>query len=82
MHSIRTHRRKAFYWLAILVTFATGTAVGDLIAEKFSLGSSRRYSCSCRDRRDRRRLEVHRHQRRARVLARLHHDPPPRRVYR
>ena len=29
---------RAFYWLAILVTFATGTAVGDLIAEKFSLG--------------------------------------------
>jgi uncharacterized membrane-anchored protein len=38
MHSIRTHRRELFYWLAILVTFATGTAVGDLIAEKFSLG--------------------------------------------
>ena len=38
MHSIRTVRREAFYWLAILVTFATGTAVGDLIAEKFSLG--------------------------------------------
>jgi uncharacterized membrane-anchored protein len=38
MHSIRTHRRELFYWLAILVTFSTGTAVGDLIAEKFSLG--------------------------------------------
>lgn len=38
MHSIRTVRREAFYWLAILTTFATGTAVGDLIAEKFSLG--------------------------------------------
>ena len=38
MHSIRTIRRELFYWLAILVTFATGTAVGDLIAEKFSLG--------------------------------------------
>lgn len=38
MHSIRTPRRETFYWLAILVTFATGTAVGDLIAEKFSLG--------------------------------------------
>ena len=38
MHSIRTPRREMFYWLAILVTFATGTAVGDLIAEKFSLG--------------------------------------------
>jgi uncharacterized membrane-anchored protein len=38
MHSIRTFRREVFYWLAILVTFATGTAVGDLIAEKFSMG--------------------------------------------
>jgi len=38
MHSIRTARREMFYWLAILATFATGTAVGDLIAEKFSLG--------------------------------------------
>jgi uncharacterized membrane-anchored protein len=38
MHSIRTFRRELFYWLAILVTFATGPAVGDLIAEKFSLG--------------------------------------------
>lgn len=38
MHSIRTTRRELFYWLAILVTFATGTAVGDLIAEKFSIG--------------------------------------------
>ncbi len=38
MHSIRTTRRETFYWLAILVTFAAGTAVGDLIAEKFSLG--------------------------------------------
>jgi uncharacterized membrane-anchored protein len=38
MHSIRTFRREIFYWSAILVTFATGTAVGDLIAEKFSLG--------------------------------------------
>ncbi|WP_162850667.1 hypothetical protein [Amnibacterium kyonggiense] len=38
MHSIRTRRREAFYWLAILTTFATGTAVGDLIAEQFSLG--------------------------------------------
>jgi uncharacterized membrane-anchored protein len=38
MHSIRTPRRELFYWLAILTTFATGTAVGDLIAEQFSLG--------------------------------------------
>jgi uncharacterized membrane-anchored protein len=38
MHSIRTHRREFFYWLAIITTFAAGTAVGDLIAEKFAMG--------------------------------------------
>jgi uncharacterized membrane-anchored protein len=38
IHSIRTARREAFYWLAILFTFALGTASGDLIAEKMSLG--------------------------------------------
>ncbi|WP_328856562.1 hypothetical protein OG579_14835 [Williamsia herbipolensis] len=38
IHSIRTPRREAFYWLAILFTFALGTAAGDLIAEKFALG--------------------------------------------
>jgi len=31
-------RREAFYWLAILFTFALGTAAGDLVAEKASLG--------------------------------------------
>src|ERR1700753_840932 len=29
MHSINTPSREAFYWLAVLVTFALGTAVGD-----------------------------------------------------
>lgn len=38
IHSIVTPRREAFYWLAILFTFALGTAVGDLVAEKFGLG--------------------------------------------
>jgi uncharacterized membrane-anchored protein len=38
MHSIRTRRREAFYWAAVCATFALGTAVGDLIAEKLSLG--------------------------------------------
>jgi uncharacterized membrane-anchored protein len=38
IHTIRTTRREAFYWLAILFTFAMGTASGDLVAEKFSLG--------------------------------------------
>jgi uncharacterized membrane-anchored protein len=38
IHSISTDRREIFYWLAILFTFALGTAVGDLIAEVFGLG--------------------------------------------
>jgi len=38
IHSIFTDRREAFYWLAILFTFALGTAAGDLVAEKFALG--------------------------------------------
>ena len=35
IHSIVTFRREAFYWLAILFTFALGTAVGDLVDERF-----------------------------------------------
>lgn len=38
IHSIFTTRREAFYWLAILFTFALGTAAGDLVAEQFGLG--------------------------------------------
>jgi uncharacterized membrane-anchored protein len=38
IHSIVTTRREAFYWLTILFTFALGTAAGDLVAEKASLG--------------------------------------------
>ena len=38
VHSIVTTRREVFYWLAILFTFALGTAAGDLTAEKFGLG--------------------------------------------
>ncbi len=38
IHSIYTTKREAFYWLAILFTFALGTAFGDLIAEQFSVG--------------------------------------------
>jgi uncharacterized membrane-anchored protein len=38
IHSIITTRREAFYWLAILFTFALGTAAGDLLAEKADLG--------------------------------------------
>jgi len=38
IHSVFTTRREIFYWLAILFTFALGTAAGDLVAEQFSLG--------------------------------------------
>lgn len=38
IHAIFTTKREAFYWLAILLTFALGTAAGDLVAEKFGLG--------------------------------------------
>ncbi len=38
IHSVLTRRREAFYWLAILFTFALGTATGDLMAEVLGLG--------------------------------------------
>ncbi len=38
IHTIVTRRREACYWLAILVTFALGTAAGDLLAETLQLG--------------------------------------------
>jgi uncharacterized membrane-anchored protein len=38
IHTIYTTRREAFYWLAILFTFALGTAAGDLAAEGLGLG--------------------------------------------
>jgi uncharacterized membrane-anchored protein len=38
IHSILTSRREAFYRLAVLFTFALGTAAGDLLAEALNLG--------------------------------------------
>jgi uncharacterized membrane-anchored protein len=38
MHSINTPTRELFYWVAILVTFALGTATGDYLAEALKLG--------------------------------------------
>ena len=38
IHSIDTARREGFYWATILLTFALGTATGDLVAERFSIG--------------------------------------------
>jgi uncharacterized membrane-anchored protein len=38
LHTVDTHRREAFYWLAILLTFALGTAVADVAGEQLGLG--------------------------------------------
>lgn len=38
IHSITTRRREAFYWTAVLGTFALGTAAGDLTAISLHLG--------------------------------------------
>lgn len=38
IHTIFSRRREAFYWIAVLFTFALGTAAGDLITEGFGLG--------------------------------------------
>ncbi len=38
VHTIVTTKREAFYWLAILFTFALGTAAGDYVAEALNLG--------------------------------------------
>jgi uncharacterized membrane-anchored protein len=38
IHSIYTRRRELFYWMAVLATFALGTAAGDMTAMTFNLG--------------------------------------------
>jgi hypothetical protein len=38
IHSIVTRRREVYYWLAVIFTFAMGTALGDLLASTFHLG--------------------------------------------
>jgi uncharacterized membrane-anchored protein len=38
IHTIYTTRREFFYWAAVLVTFALGTAAGDLATEALGLG--------------------------------------------
>jgi len=38
IHSINTRPRELFYWAAAVVTFALGTATGDLTAVSFKLG--------------------------------------------
>jgi uncharacterized membrane-anchored protein len=41
IHTIVTRKREAFYWAAILCTFALGTAAGDLATEAVGLGFTR-----------------------------------------
>jgi uncharacterized membrane-anchored protein len=38
IHTIVTTRREAFYWLAVLFTFALGTSAGDYLSEQLALG--------------------------------------------
>ena len=38
IHAVDSPRREAFYWLAILFTFALGTAAGDFVAETTGIG--------------------------------------------
>ena len=38
IHSITTRRREIFYWATVLLTFALGTAAGDLTASEMNLG--------------------------------------------
>lgn len=38
IHSIQTPRREAFYWAAVVATFAMGTALGDFTATTLKLG--------------------------------------------
>ena len=41
VHDITTARREGFYWAAVMVTFALGTAAGDLAANSLGLGYAR-----------------------------------------
>ncbi|OIJ99804.1 hypothetical protein [Streptomyces colonosanans] len=38
LHHIDTTSRESFYWLAVMFTFALGTAAGDLVSERIDLG--------------------------------------------
>ncbi|MFK0044596.1 hypothetical protein ACIQU4_10890 [Streptomyces sp. NPDC090741] len=38
IYRVDSVRREGFYWAAVLFTFALGTAAGDLVAERMSLG--------------------------------------------
>ena len=38
IHSIDTPKREAYYWIVILLAFALGTGLGDMLSEKLALG--------------------------------------------
>ncbi len=38
IHTVITTRREVFYWLAVLATFALGTAAGDYVSEALGVG--------------------------------------------
>lgn len=38
IHNINTLRRELFYWITVVITFALGTAAGDMTAITFNLG--------------------------------------------
>jgi len=79
IHSILTRRLEAFYWLAVLFTFALGTAAGDLMAEPGPRLPGHRPDRGGVDHHHRDRLETLT-QLRARVLDHLHPHPPARRI--
>jgi uncharacterized membrane-anchored protein len=39
MHSIDTRRREGFYWATVFISFAFGTAAGDMTADSLHLGN-------------------------------------------
>jgi uncharacterized membrane-anchored protein len=41
IHAINTGKREFYYWVVILLAFALGTGLGDLISEHFALGYDR-----------------------------------------
>ena len=81
VHTIVTTRREAFYWATILFTFALGTSAGDLLSEKLALGYlPTRRDLRRGDRGDRLLPLRAEDERDPLLLARLHPDPPARRL--
>ena len=83
IHSIDSCRREAFYWAAVVATFALGTAAGDLSAYTFHLGYLHsRAAVRRRDVDPRGRLPLLQPQSDPRVLVRVRADAPARRLVR